>query len=333
LLSNRNSYFVYFLPYTVFVAGTLYFKKSIPLLQDNLINGSALTFVSWYLSRMIYKNTVGNLVKQKIIEKQKNDIQKERNELRKNYSQLEEELSLARKIQNLLIPRSNPMPGVASLYKPMSQVGGDFFDYIVFRESNELGIFLSDVSGHGVPAAFITSMIKSFILQSRHELKDPAEFFRKLNDHLYQHTNDNFITAFYGILNFDTKLLRYTNAGHCHPIVIDNGGSRYIEIPDNGFPLAVMNAEQMTKIKKDFANYEVSLKGVGKLVLYTDGLTEADGIAGSDGDFETTLISTEMSEHCKTPPSDFIELVYKQLVDFHGSELFDDDICMICVDL
>lgn len=333
LLTFRASLIVYLIPCAAFVTGTLYFKKSIPLLQDNLINGCALTFVSWFLSRIIYNNTHGNLVKQRIIEIQKNDLQKERNELEKNYNLLEEELSLARKIQDLMIPRNSPMPGVASLYKPMSQVGGDFFDYVHFRETGELGIFLSDVSGHGVPAAFITSMIKSFILQSRNELRDPAEFFRLLNDHLFQRTNDNFITAFYGILNFGTRTLRYTNAGHCRPIVIDSSGSHFINFPDNGFPLAVLSRVQMQKIGKDFRNHEVSLDGASKIMLYTDGLTESEGHALPDQEFGPRLIGPGMSDHCKTPPADFIHLMYQQLVDFHGSELFEDDICMICVDL
>lgn len=333
LINLRSSLIVFGIPLAAFITGSFIFCRSGPLLQDNLINGSSLTLVSWFLSRMLYKNYLGNLVKQRIIERQKNDLQKERNELQKSYSLLEAELSLARKIQDILIPHSSPMPGVASLYKPMHQVGGDFFDYITFRDSNELGIFLSDVSGHGVPAAFITAMIKSFILQSRKESGDPATLFRLLNDHLFQHTNKNFITAFYGILNAKNRTFRYTNAGHCRPIIVDSRGSRYIDIPASGFPLAIMSQEDMMSAGKDFMNNEIVLEKGSKLVLYTDGLTEASAHSDPGSDFESGMINTGLAELVNLPSSEFIESVYQRLVTFHGGELFEDDICMICIDV
>ncbi len=94
-----------------------------------------------------------------------------------------EELELARRIQHHLIPRVPPGNlNSAAHYLPMEQVGGDFFDYIHFRDSDNIGIFMSDVSGHGVPAALITSMLKSFILQAGVRRENPAAMLEYVND-------------------------------------------------------------------------------------------------------------------------------------------------------
>ena len=104
------------------------------------------------------------------------------------------ELELARKIQRQLIPQVVPDGrSISSHYLPMEMVGGDFFDYILFRDKNRLGIFLSDVSGHGVPAALITSMMKSFILQAGTRKDNPAEFLSEyLNEQLRAYSRRKF---------------------------------------------------------------------------------------------------------------------------------------------
>ncbi|MEI7652004.1 MAG: DUF1501 domain-containing protein, partial [Verrucomicrobiota bacterium] len=89
----------------------------------------------------------------------------------------------------------------ATLDNRMEEVGGDFYDFINFRDSEKIGIFISDVSGHGVPAAFITSMIKTTILQSGERKENPAELLTYINDLLHNQTGGNFITTFYGIFN------------------------------------------------------------------------------------------------------------------------------------
>ena len=102
----------------------------------------------------------------------------------------------------------------------MEAVGGDFYDFIEFRESKDIGIFVSDVSGHGVHAAFITSMIKTIILQAGLIRNNPAGLLRYLNTILYGITADNFITAFYGIYNPLNHSITYASAGHNPPHVI-----------------------------------------------------------------------------------------------------------------
>ena len=109
---------------------------------------------------------------------------------------MESDLDMARKIQMRILPDESPVRNIAMFYKPIERVGGDFYDFVSFEGSEKIGIFISDVSGHGVPAAFITSLIKGSLHQSNLDENDPAAFLVFLNDFLITQTNGNFVTAF-----------------------------------------------------------------------------------------------------------------------------------------
>ncbi|TFH42151.1 MAG: hypothetical protein E4G96_04045, partial [Chrysiogenales bacterium] len=129
------------------------------------------------------------------------DILKDRNTI------IENDLKLARRIQKQMIPQGSPYPWIHALYQPMEMVGGDFFDYFEFRNPSRIGIFVSDVSGHGMSAAFITSMVKTMTLQSGDVREDPASLLHYLNGLLHGKTAENFITAFYGVYDPDDRSL------------------------------------------------------------------------------------------------------------------------------
>ncbi len=98
-------------------------------------------------------------------------IERDKNLLKLRNIEMENQLEMAKKIQLKLIPQISPNKNISFLYKSMDKVGGDFFDIIQFKEPHLIGIFVSDVSGHGVPAALITSMLKTIISKNRHENK------------------------------------------------------------------------------------------------------------------------------------------------------------------
>ena len=178
------------------------------------------------------------------------ELSRERNELKIRNSSMEKELEMARNIQLKLIPNTKPVPGIAYFYKPMQRVGGDFLDFIEFKNKDIFGIFISDVSGHGVPAAFITMMIKSSLQQSAPYVNNPAYILYYLNDLLYKQTNGNFITAFYGIFNPATREFIYSNAGHNKPFLINNGEGTMLSMDSGGFPLGVDDNEGLKSRKK-----------------------------------------------------------------------------------
>lgn len=245
---------------------------------------------------------------------------------------IESEIAMARKIQQQLIPPSAPLAAIEPLYRPMDQVGGDFYDFIVLEEEGRVGIFISDVSGHGIPAALITSMVKTIILQAGARRRDPAALLEYLNGLLYGKTGDNFITAFYGILDPAARVLTWGSAGHNQPFIITGDDVA----PLAGFrslPIAGMDNGTLRNAGKSYRNNVTDLSPASKLLLYTDGLTEAINVGGDGPDFEGGAMMEAIARNRHVSSRDFVAGLYDALVAFRGSDSFDDDVCIICVDI
>jgi serine phosphatase RsbU (regulator of sigma subunit) len=255
----------------------------------------------------------------------------ERNELSARMNIMNNELNMTRIIQEQLIPLEHPRDFIYSLYKPMEAVGGDFFDFIKFRETNRIGIFLSDVSGHGVPSALITSMIKVTLLESNRYKDDPAKILAHLNDLLSGISGGHFITAFYGVFDIEEKTLIYSNAGHYPPMLISEGKILNLNKPST-LPLAILSNAELTSNNQMFENAKIKLPDHGKLFLFTDGLVEAKNFTKPGDDF-SSILDEILLKYIELSPKEFINQLYKELISYRGSENFNDDICMIAVDL
>ncbi|OHD78698.1 MAG: hypothetical protein A2355_09595, partial [Spirochaetes bacterium RIFOXYB1_FULL_32_8] len=153
---------------------------------------------------------------------------------------IENDIKMAKKIQSYFIPSKSVTHDIAFLYKSMENLGGDFFDFIKFANPDLLGIFICDVSGHGVSAAFITAMVKSNLLQYAPYLSNPSALLDFMNINLIKQTMGNFLTAFYGIFNFKTKEFVYSNAGHNLPFIINKNGIKQFPSGFSSLPLAVL---------------------------------------------------------------------------------------------
>ncbi len=258
-------------------------------------------------------------------------IAEKQKELERNIGIMNDELEMARSIQQKLIPVEMPDSKIYSLYMPMEAVGGDLFDFISFRDSNNIGIFLSDVSGHGVPAALITSMVKSSILESRNLHHDPAAMLMHLNEIISIQTEDNFITAFYCVFDPVSRLLRFSNAGHHPPAVVYNDRVVWLK-GARSMPLAILSGEDMAAYGSQYRNSKTVLPAGSKLVLYTDGLVEAKGGEYNRIPFRKG-IEVRLTKYQALPCKEFIDSLFADLVEFRGGTTFDDDICIICVDV
>lgn len=268
------------------------------------------------------------------VEEKSREVEHERNALQVRNQIIEAELEMARRIQENMIPSVPPRPYIASLYKPMEKVGGDFFDFIEFPESDELGIFVSDVSGHGVAAAFITSMIKSFILQSGERKRNPGELLLYLNSLLEEQTAGNFVTALYGVYNPATHTFIYANAGHNQPYLVRPDGSvERLDHPYRAIPLAILGNEELQSLDRHFVNREFSLSPGEKIVLYTDGLIESVPLGNTGTDFERSGLREALSENRAMKAPLYVKSIMERLVAFRGSDDFEDDVCLICIDV
>lgn len=275
-------------------------------------------------------------LEQEVAERTK-ELEQERLRLQLRNDLMEKELILARNIQLQYIPARTPSSNVAFFYKPMEQVGGDFFDFISLPGGN-LGVFLSDVSGHGLPAAFITSTIKAYLTHSALEAGSPSQLLLSLNQYLFDQTAGQFITAFYGILQPGSGRMEFANAGHVLPYLLTSEGCEPFPRNNRGVPLAVLNNHELRDLAREYANAGVSMAPGDKLFLCTDGLVETvhydhnwQSMRGSIPDFGKCAMLSALRDLRELPPKHFLESLYQRLVEFRGNESFEDDVCMICI--
>lgn len=296
-------------------------------------------YKSWYNSRQaeigeevirlqkIYSESLEKTVQERTLE-----LEVERNNLKERNEILEYDIKMAKHIHEQLMPMDKPEEYIYSLYKPMEMVGGDFYDFIKFRDDDRIGIFISDVSGHGLAAAFITSMIKTIILQSGEKKLNPSELFRFINEILHNQIGGNFVTAFYGIYDTGTRKMIFSNAGHNPPYIITDGSIKPLD-GHKTLPLAIMSNSYLETRDKQFQNSEVILPAGSKVLLYTDGLTECRPLNSKEASFEDSIMFDLLSSNKEHPSDIFITNLYKRLIEFRGSDSFEDDVCMICLDV
>jgi sigma-B regulation protein RsbU (phosphoserine phosphatase) len=182
--------------------------------------------------------------------------------------EIHSELELARRIQLSILPGAFPESiafRVAARYVPMTSVAGDLYDFLVTGDK-EAGLLIADVSGHGVPAALIASMVKMAAISQRDRARRPAELLAGMNAALCGNTQGQLVTAAYVHLDADAGQLRYAAAGHPAMLLLRSG--RVSEIAENGLPLGATE-------QADYSDMTLGLENGDRLLLYTDGLVEA----------------------------------------------------------
>lgn len=198
-------------------------------------------------------------------------------EIASQFHRQEKEIAEARRIQQGFLPTEIPQIGgceIATAWQPARVVGGDYFDVLKFSES-VLGLCIADVAGKGMPAALLMSNLQATVRGLASETMRPEELCTRANQFLCRNiAQDKFITFFYGCLDARSRRLEYTNAGHNAPIVLRRDGS-HCRLQTGGGVLGVF--EQHT-----YEQGEVELFAGDRLVLFTDGLTEAGNPDGEE---------------------------------------------------
>lgn len=182
---------------------------------------------------------------------------------------IEQQLRLARTIQQTLLPKKIPdLPGwsLEAYYQPAWEVGGDFYDFISF-DDGQLGIVIGDVTDKGVPSALVMATSRSLLRASAERLVSPGAVLARVNDLLYDEIPANmFVTCFYLLLDPETGRAQYANAGHDLPYVVRQGGIQ--ELRATGMPLGLMPG-------MDYEEMETVIATGEQLLLHSDGLAEA----------------------------------------------------------
>ena len=216
------------------------------------------------------KNEIGTLARSysRLIEHNNNYIENIR-EIESEKERVNAELDIATKIQAAALPTEALETDefiVNGYSHPAKEVGGDFFDYYMIDDDN-LAIVIGDASGKGVPAAILAMITQVIIKQLIKHETDPSKVLCSLNNQISVNNSESmFITIWLGIYNKSSKKIIFSNAGHNPPLIKENGEFKYLDI-DTGLVLGIM---------EDFGYVKEEITLTNELVLYTDGITDAN---------------------------------------------------------
>ena len=183
------------------------------------------------------------------------------------------DLETARRIQTSILPRELPrLPGLdlAVRYLPAEDVAGDFYDFLP-GSGRSLGVLIADVSGHGVPAALIASMLKVAVAAQAEHAASPARLLTGINRIFHGQLDRQFITAVYLFVDLDAGTVTWANAGHPPPLLESAAGTA--ELQPTGTVLGRLSRAAYTESALPFRPGD-------RLIAFTDGIPEAPGPAG-----------------------------------------------------
>lgn len=247
------------------------------------------------------------------------------NEVRLKEQHIEDELAIARNIQQSLLPseqtvKSSKTINIKGLQIPAKYVGGDLFDYYV--RDNKLLFCIGDVSGKGVPAALLMAISHSLFRTISSHNERPEIMMEALNNAISENNPDiMFITMFLGIMDLTTGTISYCNAGHNPPIVIKNGHAEYLDTE----PSLLLGVELSAK----YTAHELTLAHGDTLFLYTDGLTEAENAEHETLGEKRAL---ETAAHFGTLTAEQqIEQMHQAVDQFVNNAEQSDDLTMLAI--
>lgn len=242
-------------------------------------------------------------------------------QLRRMNSQMTRDLQIARRVQEALVPQrafSTPRMSIRSAYIPSEVLSGDFYDY--FTVDDMMYLFVADVSGHGLPAAILVSLLKSYIHTEADNGRSLSEFMARLNDFLFSVSlPTQFATAALFRINAGRELV-YSNAAH-PPFLLhqrSSGKTLVLEQPSN-----LLGAMP----KMEFEEHSVTVNPGDTLFVYTDGLTDR---VNREGDFYSIdRIAAVLDRGGDEDLATVYDSIYSDVSNFLATEEFKDDIAFV----
>ena len=259
-------------------------------------------------------------------------------ELKKRNVAFEEELQLAREIQQALLPQS--LDGLVlrghdrevtfgCRYSPASEMAGDFFEVMPISQ-HCIGIFVCDVMGHGVRASLVVSMLRGLMEKERDSATSPEWFLYGVNEGLvsiFERAGVTlFATAIYCVINLKQGTLTYSCAGHPPPITIRLGKGKQLQ------PKQEKTNPALGLISKSpYTSEVVSLDDIDRLLIFTDGLHEVEDAAGDQMGIDQIITTMEngFEESLENSLDTLLDQARRHSVDGE----FEDDVCLFAMDV
>jgi sigma-B regulation protein RsbU (phosphoserine phosphatase) len=241
--------------------------------------------------------------------------------LRQHTRRIEEEIALARRIQNSFLPESTPdfTPyDLAGANFSSSEVGGDYFDFIPITQT-DMGVVIGDVTGHGVGAALLMANFRACLrIESRNNFA-VRTILAKVNDYLFE-TNlpESFVTAVYGVLDRQNHVFSYANAGHNPPFLLHPSGKMQL-LSVGGLLMGAFG-------NVTYEETSITLGPGDILVFYTDGVTEAQDDKGNE--FGLERLRAMVHRLRNHPARDIVQQVSESVRSFQSSPAAQDDLTL-----
>jgi phosphoserine phosphatase RsbU/P len=242
---------------------------------------------------------------------------------------INKELEIARRIQFSTLPQNVPaLVGleIAACYAPMSAVAGDFYDFLGVDEKR-VGVLVADVTGHGVPAALIASMLKvAFAGQAAHA-DQPARVLSGLNRALWGKFEEHFVTAAYLFVDMEKGTMRYAAAGHPPLMLLPRAARKVQEIEENGLLLGMFPEAVYTSV-------EFKVGPGDRCLLYTDGVLEAKNAEHEE--FGKPRCKEFVEKQRDVSPGRFASALLEKIAGFSGHNSAvaqEDDITLVVLDV
>jgi phosphoserine phosphatase RsbU/P len=238
---------------------------------------------------------------------------------------IENELALARKMQRSILPAAVPEVRnvrIAAAYQPMTAVAGDFYEFVPV-DGKQVGFLVADVTGHGVPAALVASMIKVAMQSLVPSAQDPREVLRGLNSILFRQSLDQFATAAYLWLDTENGRALYSAAGH--PPLLRWREGTLERIQSNGVMFGVIP-------EPDYPVLDLPICPGDRFLLYTDGVIEPENARGES--FGDCKLEEVVRNHQSRLPSDLLDQLLSEIRLWQPASLAQqDDITLIVIDV
>ena len=257
------------------------------------------------------------------------DLYHARREIESRNRIMAQELEMASQLQHSLLPQrfpENDRVSLAVAYIPTSSAGGDFYD-VTEMDEGLLGFVQVDVSGHGMRSAMIGAMFKMAFQMFTEKRRTPAELLARLNDQMVEVIPDSdFLTVFYGAIDVRTMRLVYTNAGHTRPFLYSASANDVRELDKGGMIVGAFPC-------MDYEEGSEILGPGDKILLYTDGVTEAGAARDVNATFGNERLKSLFLESVHRSANEIVDLIVKDLMDFQGGDPLEDDVSLLLVSI
>ncbi len=253
------------------------------------------------------------------------ELEKENLNLKRELEKMQFDLSLAHLIQQQLLPKNYPKIqgiNISVANFPIGQVGGDCFDFFGDKDQ-KLGVFLGDVSGKGVSAALVVSMVLTLLRQFVIVDYRPSEILQKLNDTLYTYfgmEHSTYLTSLFLLIDSINRRMTYAIGGHNPPLLLR--GNDIISLESEGFSVGMFS-------NVNFEEKEIEVKGDDKIIIYTDGVIESKNETGEH--FGYGNLMKVIKENSQANAFQLTHIIVDAVSRFAGNSPRTDDLTVIVI--